>query len=273
MFSSPDPILILGAPRSGTTYLRALVNAHPRIVLTRESRILNWMRRSFDLASDDSVVSQHRAEFVAFLRRELPDQIRKFYRSLDSEACYWGDKNPRYAAHPETLTRIHEFFPASRYIHIVRDPRAVVASLLQKRHDAGGRPWATPEQAHSIAVGHVQTAADFGTAVGNRQYLELRHEDLVGDDLGQARAIFEWLEIPLAPEVEKFCREQMRQRTAFSEPTGPIAGRATTERLAAWRAAVGEGRLRESLEFLAPALLARHYETPESLHSLMADLA
>ena len=36
----PQPIFLLGCPRSGTTLLRVMLNAHPRIALPPENRFV-----------------------------------------------------------------------------------------------------------------------------------------------------------------------------------------------------------------------------------------
>jgi len=34
---APDPIIVYGAPRSGTTYLEQILNAHPAIFISHET--------------------------------------------------------------------------------------------------------------------------------------------------------------------------------------------------------------------------------------------
>ncbi|MCA8976405.1 MAG: sulfotransferase [Planctomycetes bacterium] len=262
---APDPIVILGAPRSGTTYLQGIMVRHPEVAISNEVRLFEWLRRATTMPDDERVLFGRADEFLGHLRRELPGVIRSWYAAMAPRARWWGDKNPHYAESRATLDTIVELFPGARFVHIVRDPRAVIGSLLKKRH-ADGRPWVIPEEAHVLVGTHLNIAAEFGQACGGERFFELRYEDLVADDEARASELFEWLGIPFTDEVAAFCRSQQRERTAFSGPTsdlGVAGGRA--EAIAAWSAALPADARPVSLQFLAPFLLRYGYEDEASL--------
>lgn len=260
-----DPILVLGAPRSGTTYLRTILDCHPEVVLTNEVRLFGWLHRAIAATNEELAVFEQREPFTAHLRQELPDVLRRYYRQLDRGARWWGDKNPHYAESETTLRTTTDLFPGTRFVHIVRDPRAVVASLMRKQH-ADGRPWIGAEDAHVQVVNHVLTASRFGRSQDPEHYLELRYEDLVADDVGVARRLFAWLDIPFAAEVEQFCRQQAIERSPISGPTSDLASAGNhSAAIAAWAAVVPLADQRRSLQFLTPILLQFGYETPASL--------
>lgn len=269
---APDPILVLGAPRSGTTYLQSILASHPEVAITNEVRLFAWLHRALLLTRDDLAVFEQRAEVTTFLRRELPTLVRRYFAERAPHARWWGDKNPHYAWDEAQLQTVAELFPGARFVHIVRDPRAVIASLLRKQH-GDGRPWIAAEDAHVQVGTHVASARRFGASVGPDRFREVRWEDLVADDEAEARALFDWLGIPFAPEVEQFCRQQRRERTAISGPTSdleragdPAAGKA------AWAATIAPRDQRKSLQFLAPFLLASGYETPPTLDAIWRTL-
>ncbi len=269
---SSDPIIVLGAPRSGTTYLRAILDSHPEVVLSNEVRLLEWMNRALTQADDERALFEQREDFLAFLRTELPDLVRRYYESMAPQARWWGDKNPHYAESAETLGTIADLFPAARFVHIVRDPRAVLASLLQKFH-ADGRPWIEAEDAHRMVAGHLETAISFGERMGEGRFRRVVYEQLVGDDELVARELFAWLQIPFAPEVAELCRSQAEERTPYSGPTSRLSNAGErAAALEAWRRTLPDERLRESLAFLAPLLVHLGYETKRSLAELAATL-
>ena len=260
---SPDPFVVFGAPRSGTTYLRQVLDSHPEVSMTNEHRVFEWLRQSLELCDDDRAVFNHRERLRSWLVADLPRRLRAYYREAAPAARWWGDKNPHYAAHPETVAVLRRCYPGARLVHIVRDPRAVVASLLRKRKDDGS-PWIAPEEAHTMVVGHVDNASRCVAEAGSQLGYELRYEDLVADDEGAARQLFAWLGVPFAREVEEFCRGQAASRTAFSGPTTSLAA-AGTDAHDAWSAAVPAQDQRRSLQFLAPVLLRFGYEDRSSL--------
>lgn len=261
-----DPILVYGAPRSGTTYLRQILDAHPEVTLTNEVRLFTWLHESVAVQPhDDRVVFEQRADFIAHLQRRVPEVVRSFYSRQGRMTRWWGDKNPHYAQDPAILRTVATLFPQARFVHIHRDPRAVLGSLLQKRHD-DGRPWISSEDAHMLIVAHVQNALAFGRELGDSRVYSLRYEDLVRDDVGEARRLFGWLGIPWVEPVEDLCRAQATGRTAFSAPTSDLrrAG-VTAEAIAQWRKVIPPNRLRDSLQYLAPVLLELGYEDAASL--------
>jgi glycosyltransferase involved in cell wall biosynthesis len=256
-----DPIIVYGAPRSGTTYLIRILNAHPEVFVTHETRLFVWAHESLKslTESDDALLSE-RQRFIGHLRATYPDMIRDFYRQLGPKARYWGDKNPHYAS-PENqgcLDTILELFPGARFLHMVRDGRDVVTSLIRKRHD-NGDPWIDFEGAHRVWTGHLDIGTDFGRLLVPEQYLELRYEELIRDDVGVARTVFEHLDIPFADEVVRFCERQQVERTPFSGPTRDLNRGA---RASEWGSVLTAEQQARSLDLLSPHLVRHGYGAP-----------
>ena len=241
--------------------------------MSNEVRLFEWLHRALALTDDDKVLLEERAAFRAHLEAELPALIRRYYAERSPGARWWGDKNPHYAESPATMPALVRLFPGVRFVHIVRDPRAVLASLLNKRN-ADGTPWIThPEYAHTLVANHLDFAENQRQASGPAAFYELRYEDLVRDDEGVARQLFDWLGIPFADAVARFCRGQQKQRTSFSGPTSDLAragDRDTAQ--AAWSAVAPPAQQRASLGFLGPYLLRYGYETEASLAAIVATL-
>ena len=82
----------MGAPRSGTTYLQRVLDLHPDVCLTHETRVFAWLHAAIrSLPASDQFVVTERDRFVGHLRTMLPDVVRSFYRQLGPNARYWGD--------------------------------------------------------------------------------------------------------------------------------------------------------------------------------------
>lgn len=253
-----DPIIVLGAPRSGTTYLNAILNAHPDVNITHETRVFVWAHESLNTITQiDQVLLSYRDEFRAHLLERFPLLIRDFYQGLDAGAYYWGDKNPHYASpHYEgCLETIRALFPGARFVHIIRDGRDVVTSLIRKG-------WVDFETAHKVWIGHVDMAHSFGSSVGNHAYLEVRYENLIEDDVGVAEDVFAFLGIDFRKRVRDYCIRQSATRTPLSEPTRDISGGAATSD---WADVLGPERCITSLDLLAEHLVRCGYETSASL--------
>jgi hypothetical protein len=137
-----EPIFIAGCSRSGTTYLKTLIDTHPDIFIPTESLFIvdylkygdnvptSWLRWFFFREP------QLKAWYSggAFVFKEITQAIRRVheYSASEYDAVIWGQKTPRFIRH---MNLIEEKLGRMKWILIFRDPRAVVASMLKsKRH-------------------------------------------------------------------------------------------------------------------------------------------
>jgi hypothetical protein len=260
------PIIVYGAPRSGTTYLTNTLKQHPEVFISHETRVFVWAHESLNvLTQNPQALLTSRGKFVEHLREAYPKLIRDFYLKLAPRARYWGDKNPHYAApnYGGCLDTIATLFPGTRFIHIIRDGRDVVTSLLR-------REWGSFENSHSRWQGHVDTGSAFGASQPSDRYFELRYEDLVHDDVGVARRLFDFLGISMHPDVVKFCKAQQEERTPLSGPTRDLSVGAATSY---WEELLAPDQRLFSLELLGGHLVRYGYETEASLAKAKQDLA
>lgn len=231
-----SPLFIVGAPRSGTTYLVEVLNQHDQVMITNEARVFTFLSRSLHrLAAEDFVLGVERERFLSAYESHLAQIVEGFYRDLGVEdGVLWGDKFPHYAdggRDPECLDLINRTFPRCRFIHLIRDGRDVVASLAAKR-------WVGLVQATDVWKRHVRHARNFGTSIGLDRYLEVRYEDLVADGEVVLKTIETFLDLPHSEAVRSFVSAQRQERTPFSHPTSSTSELGAT---GMWR-----GRLTES---------------------------
>ena len=149
------PIFIVGCSRSGTTLLRLMLTCHPDICIPPESGFIvklyaKWSNLliktqdqiyqlcdelfSFDNKFCDWKLTKNQIEkeleaIIPFNFQEFIDAIYNLYMAQrDKKAIYWGDKNPFYIYHIKLLKSI---FPKAKFIHIIRDGRAVLNSFIK----------------------------------------------------------------------------------------------------------------------------------------------
>jgi hypothetical protein len=146
-------VFIIGAPRSGTTFLASLLDktAYGKPV---ETHFITKYYKKLDSYGDISRFDNFRS-LVEDILKERPVQqwglslnVEDFYRSLpegfdykdvvnqilslqkkDGNSTAWGDKTPHYIGDLDILLTL---FPYASYIYIVRDGRDVALSLLEK---------------------------------------------------------------------------------------------------------------------------------------------
>ena len=167
--SDRPPIFVVGASRSGTNLLRALLNRHSQIWMSGETHYFDDLRprlegggrapldakerelveryflaishRAFGQKGDPAASRIDREELRA-LAGELGAGSGDAYfealcrlRARDHGKPHWAEKTPR---HVYRIDGLLEAFPDAKVVCIVRDPRAVIASY-RDWHGAAAR--------------------------------------------------------------------------------------------------------------------------------------
>ncbi|HEX2403742.1 MAG TPA: sulfotransferase, partial [Acidimicrobiia bacterium] len=140
---------LVGCPRSGTTLLQSMVAQHPRVFTIPETHYFHKIRGRLASRSVGPLVSPRAAaraldSLVEAVDSGLPrPQVprwwlsrgrycRAFFGVLDRAAAargaeVWLEKSP---IHLHYLEEIMRFAPVARFVHLLRDGRDVVASLV-----------------------------------------------------------------------------------------------------------------------------------------------
>jgi len=211
--------VIVGAPRSGTTLLRFMLDSHPDVAIPPETGFLaladhftgvgDELRREFFDA-----LRGFPAEAPAWKDFDIPDKrfwtalleispfsvadgYRAFYRTYAARfgKSRWGDKTPLYCMHLSTIGAV---LPEAHFIHIIRDGRDVALSLR--------RTWFSPGQTIEAQADHwcryVATARKQGALC--RRYLEVRFENLVRNSETVLRMVCEFLGLAWSADMLRY---------------------------------------------------------------------
>lgn len=198
------PLFPLGSPRSGTTLLARLLNAHPQILMTNETAVFlmlheNIAKSRIGVQAGLLYGKQYHQLWADHLAQNVKPLVESYYEKIRREAGkgglrYWGDKHPH---HHRCLDFLAELYPNACYVYIVRDPRDTACSIAEMR-GVGFRQ----------ALGTWRKFADgfehFTNAVPAARLGRLRYEWLVADYEGEARRLFDWLGLDYDRRVERF---------------------------------------------------------------------
>ncbi len=277
-----NPIFIVGANRSGTTLVRLILNAHPRIAIPDELIYLDahlagipieqW--RSPDLSAEayERFVSnflEHNCRVLDIIDKtalkdeilSAPPNFRRPYRQVLNawaqahEKPRWGEKTPGNLFYPDILL---EMFPDAQFVYVVRDPRAGVASmqrvsffpddvvlnaLSRLKHDTTGR---------ALLHTHVPAA----------QRHTILYEELVQHPESVTQSLCEFLGENYTPKMLHFHQdagEYMKdkaEQTYNEAATHPI----TDDRVDAWRDSLRPPEVAAVESICAPILHTFEYE-------------
>lgn len=150
----PAPFIV-GSPRSGTTLLRFMLDAHPELAIPPETGFIvpvsrlpwrsNTLRHAFfQIVTRYPIEAPGWADFglnttdfwEALLQIEpftVSAGLRCFYQTYAARFSKprWGDKTPEYGRH---LKYIEQILPEAHFIHLIRDGPVAPASVVCTRH-------------------------------------------------------------------------------------------------------------------------------------------
>ncbi len=267
LVATPMPFLV-GAPRSGTTMLRLMMDAHPDLAIPPETGFLalcadwhanppvtaaDFVRRISHFPADAPTWPDFRLEEDALVAAlgtgrplDLPSALRTFYEMYAARfgKTRAGDKTPLYCFY---LATIHEWLPEARFIHLVRDGRDVALSWRQTWFSPG------PEMTDQAAgwVRHVEAVRNAARSAPV-PVLEVRYETLVTSPAPVLEAICRFIELPFHPAMLQHhlrAAARLAEHGARVSSTGVIAvtaeqrraqqvrtlGPVSNERVGAWR--------------------------------------
>ena len=200
-------VFVIGAPRSGTTWVQLMLGDHPAIATGQETDLFNNYIAPLSRRWNEDLRTTEDRRFkglTAVLTQEefdkaVYDFISAVYskiRSLKPTASLVLDKNPPYSLQADLLTR---YWPDARFIHVLRDGRDVVTSLLAASN-AWAQSWA-PKKTRTAAKTwrrHVEGARRAGRS--EQAYIEVRYEDLLKRGPSELARLFEFCGIHTTPE-------------------------------------------------------------------------
>lgn len=280
-----SPFFIVASARSGTTFLRLTLNAHPDIAVPPESRFITELYQGEDEVETDRFVTSlgNHKRFQAWglsideVREEIGGRVRMPYAeaiacayrayALKEGKTRWGDKTPRYVEHIPLLVKL---FPDARFVHLVRDGRNV--ALSYSHVDFGPK---TVAKAAELWARRVSAGIRDGRALPAGRYIEIRNEDLRDDPEGEVKDVCDFLGVGF--DAAMFDEEARRKGVVEKAKHNfdPTASGRT--HMSSWETEMRPGDV-EVFEAVAGPVLSelgyeRRYPSPSSPARLKARLA
>ena len=232
-FQPPRRLVLLGGhPRSGTTLLEQVVDAHPDIVSAEETDIFHddaYAPLMRGLPEDTAMFAALESATTGALQQSRQNYFRSIEAFLEQPVAgrLLIDKNPSYTFLPPALIRI---FPEIKFLIALRDPRDVVLSCFMQNIPLN--------QVGAAFLSLESTAEEYACLMGIWQtlkpllpspHLEVRYEDMVEDLESVARKTLDFLGVPWDDRVLAFdahARQKMVRSPTYADVTQPVYKRA-----------------------------------------------
>jgi len=222
--STNRPVFVIGSPRSGTSILTWCLGQHSNMFPVPES---NWMGEfavhaavghQVGSARGDrailSAMSIHRDEFLAqfghsinqLILEHRADLNRKRKMPSSSEPkMRWVDGTPEYSIH---VCGLRKLFPGAVFIHILRDVREVVRSMLNFHRVAGTQLVGNEQEAYKYWLRTVAACVQAEQAYGPQVIHRFSYATLIDNPERAMRSLLDFVGEP----YEARCLEPLARR-------------------------------------------------------------
>lgn len=270
-------VFIVGCPRSGTTLLQRIVDAHLLIAVTPS---MHWITRHFkerkirkpeDPVTPESVFGLLDSPRFARFRIQREDLealidsgesltysrflagIFELYGKAEAKPLV-GNKTAPYV---RRIPELHALWPSAKFVHIIRDGRDVCLSVRnwEKAEVTAGR-YATWEEDPVSTTAlwwkrKVLLGREGGDSLEPDLYYEVRYESLVARPAEEFEKLCEFLEVPYDDAMLKFHERKERLDPDFERdhPLMPV-----TAGLRNWRTEMPQADM-ERFEAVASDIL------------------
>ncbi|XP_055587575.1 protein-tyrosine sulfotransferase [Uranotaenia lowii] len=256
-------IFIGGVPRSGTTLMRAMLDAHPEVRCGQETRVIPRILqlRSHWMKSEKESV---RLEEAGITKEVLNSAIAQFCLEIIAKH---GEAAPRLCnKDPLTLkmgSYVIELFPQAKFLFMVRDGRATVHSIISRKVTITGFDLSSYRQCMTKWNQAIQTMHEQCKEIGKDRCMIVYYEQLVLHPEEWMRKILNYLDIPWNDSVlhhEEFINKQNGVALSKVERSSDqVIKPVNLEALSKWVDHIPEDVVRDMAE-IAPMLSVLGYD-------------
>jgi len=213
---SPDPIFIVGMPRSGSTLVEQILASHPAIEGTMELPDIATLAKRFDhhgapgepgypAALCDLTSDACRELGAEYLARTRP--LRRLGRP------FFLDKMPKNFMH---IPLIQLMLPNAKIIDVRRHPMACGFSCFKQLFERGQSFSYDLSELGKYYASCVEMMAHIDTVLPGKIHRVI-YEQLVEDPRGQIGRLLDYLALPFEPQCLSFHETERAVLTASSE--------------------------------------------------------
>ncbi len=205
--NDPTPVFIAGMPRSGTSLVDQIIDAHPQAAGVGElESVERWSEQAEVVGTSDH--ARVARQYLEEIRRLAPNATRIVNKALGNARI---------------LHRLARLFPKTRIVHITRDPRDVAVSCFMGAFGSTRYPWTTrPEWVAAVWL-QTRRLMQHWSETLEVPILEVRYEKLATEGEPEVRRIVEFLELPWDEKVLRFHETRRTVRTlSYDQVSRPL---------------------------------------------------
>jgi tetratricopeptide (TPR) repeat protein len=214
---APDPIFVVGLPRSGSTLVEQMLSSHSQVEGTMElpdiiglARMLGGRKLRTEVSRYPEILTTLGADELKSLGDRYLEQTKV---QRHTAKPFFIDKMPNNFEH---VGLIHLILPNAKIVDVRRHPLGCCFSGF-KQHFARGQHFSYGlEDIGRYYRDYVELMAHFDNVLPGRVHRVL-YERLIDDAEGEVRRLLEYCNLPFEPQCLRFHENARAVRTASSE--------------------------------------------------------
>ena len=212
----PDPIFILGLPRSGSTLLEQILASHSQVEGTQELADIQRIVLEIQGRDPDPDNPRYPAALADMTRvdfRQLGERYLADTRAYRGDKPVFIDKMPNNFRH---IGLIHLMLPNARIIDARRDPMSCCFSNLKQLFAQGQEFAYSVEDISRYYRTYLELMRHWDEVLPGR-VLRVQHEDVVADLESAVRRMLDYCGLAFEPACLEFHKNRRSVRTPSSE--------------------------------------------------------
>ena len=233
----PDPVFLVGFPRSGTTLMEQILYAHPRILTMEEKPVLAYILLAAKANADTlPSLDDVDAATLARWRKEYWDGAWQYVDRREGgptdRTATVVDKMPLYI---NRLPFIARFFPDAPAVVMLRDPRDAILSCFMQDFNPNPSMFQFLSLERAAAF-YARTMRLYQRAreVLPLPFIEVRYEDLLADLEGEVRRVIAGLGLAWDERVLDY-RQKIGQRSIATPSSRQVSEPIHQRAVGRWR--------------------------------------
>jgi tetratricopeptide (TPR) repeat protein len=219
--TSDVPVFIAGMPRSGTSLLDQIIDAHAHAAGVGEMAGIEHFARQLEGVWDASLPAPE--SFGPMRDRAFKNMAAAYVSACQQEAPGAKRIVNKALGNNRVVGLLARLFPKTRIIHAIRDPRDVAVSCFMGGFNNDYYPWTARPEWIAVAWEQSRRLMEHWKRETDLPILDVRYEDVVTDPGTQFPRFIDFLGLPWDEGCTRFHESKRTVRTlSYDQVNKPL---------------------------------------------------
>jgi tetratricopeptide (TPR) repeat protein len=219
--ASEVPVFIAGMPRSGTSLLDQVIDAHAQAAGVGEMAGIEHFARELERVWDASLPAPE--SFGPMRDRAFKNMAAAYISACQKQAPRANRIVNKALGNNRVVGLLARLFPKTRIIHAIRDPRDVAVSCFMGGFNNAYYPWTARAEWIAVAWEQSRRLMEHWKRETDLPILDVRYEDVVTDPSTQFPRFIDFLGLPWDEGCTRFHESKRTVRTlSYDQVNKPL---------------------------------------------------